>query len=405
MTADIGPGRHTRVRRLPEKARYDEATIFSILDAAPYCHVATVVDGRALALPTLHMRHGRTLYLHGSQSNAVLRSVLDSGHANVTATIYDGLRVARSGFESSASYRSAVIFGPAREVARDEAAPLLADFVDAVIPGRGSEVRPMTARETRLTLVVAVEIAEASAKISAGPTDDDEDDRNLAIWSGVVPARLVYETPVPSVDGAMEHVEIPVPPSVRALLPGGDSETVRRVVAQVTDIVPINHREAVSRQSLLDRARWGDDPFAESGSPWHITASAFVISPRGVILHKHRILGIWVQPGGHVDPGEEPETAAQRETLEETGLVTRPWGSGSVFHVDVHAGPRGHTHFDVRYILWNDGDDPRPGPGESEEVAWFDFASAVERAEPALRPALEALARRVTTAERGTLDT
>lgn len=392
MSADLGPGTRTRVRRLPEKARYDEATIFSILDATPVCHVATTVEGHAVALPTLHVREGNTLYLHGSQSNAVLRAVRDEQRACVTVTIYDGLRVARSGFESSAAYRSVVIFGAAREVPETEATPILDRFVDAILPGRASEVRAMTDREARLTLVLAITIDEASAKVSAGPTDDDEADQELDVWSGVVPARVVYATPIPSTDGRMAREELAVPPSVQRLVSATVPPATARVLQQIADIVPVDLRERISINALRDRLSWGDDPFRESTSPWHVTASAFVVSPRGVILHKHRLLGIWVQPGGHVDPGESPEDGARREVYEETGLLTEPFGDGRIFHVDVHRGPRGHTHYDLRYVLWNNGDEPSPGANESPDVEWLSFPAAVGRAEFALRPALERLA-------------
>jgi len=215
----LGPGDHTRVRRLPEKARYDEATIYAILDEARLCHVAAVLDGVAMTMPTLHFREGNTLYLHASRSNATLRSVLAAGRACVSATLYDGLRLARSGFESSIAYRSVVVVGAASEVTDpDEATRVLNGFVDAVLPGRASEVRPMSERERNLTLVVAVSIDEASAKVSSGPTEDDEDDQALPVWSGVVPATLRFGDPIPSADGAMATGQVPVPASVRRLL-------------------------------------------------------------------------------------------------------------------------------------------------------------------------------------------
>lgn len=219
MTESLGPGPRTRVRRLPAKARYDEPTVHAILDEARFCHVAAVVEGRALALPTLHAREGRVLYLHGSPANAVLRSVVAAGEACVTATLYDGLRLARSGFESSIAYRSVVLYGAASLVNEvDERRRVLDLFVDAVLPGRASEVRAMTDAEVRLTQVVRVAIEEASAKVSAGPTEDPTEDQDLAIWSGVVPARLVFDAPVPSRDGAMAGGEVPLPESVRRLL-------------------------------------------------------------------------------------------------------------------------------------------------------------------------------------------
>jgi uncharacterized protein len=217
----LGPGPRTRVRRLPKKATYDESTIFALLDEARYCHVAATVHGKPVALPTLHAREGHTLYLHGSPSNEVMKSVVRSGEAFVTVTLYDGLRLARSGFESSIAYRSVVVVGAASEVTDDdEKTRVLTLFVDRVLPGRAREVRPLSDQERRLTLVVAVSIDEASAKISAGPTEDELEDQELGIWSGTVPARLVFGAPIPDTNGAMASGEIAVPASITTLLDG-----------------------------------------------------------------------------------------------------------------------------------------------------------------------------------------
>jgi nitroimidazol reductase NimA-like FMN-containing flavoprotein (pyridoxamine 5'-phosphate oxidase superfamily) len=207
------------VRRLPEKAAYDAATVFAIVDAASMCHVAATVQGLAMTLPTLHARVGTTIYLHGSNSNALLRAALDAGIASLSVTIYDGLRLARTAFESSIAYRSVVIVGATREVTDpEEKHRALAAVVEAALPGRGGEVRAMNQREENLTLVVAISIDEAAAKVSFGSTDDDPEDLALPIWSGTVPARVVYDQPVPSADGAMVSGEVAIPDSVRRLL-------------------------------------------------------------------------------------------------------------------------------------------------------------------------------------------
>ena len=215
----LGPGPHTKIRRLPAKADYNEDVIYAILDEARFCHVAGTVDGLAMALPTLHAREGRTLYLHGNKSNAILNAVLDAGRACVSVTLYDGLRLARSGFESYIAYRSVVVVGPTRPIEEEvEKARVLNLFLDAVLSGRASEVRPMSEQEVRLTLVVALAIDEASAKVSRGPTEDFVEDMDLPIWSGTVPARLSFGEPVPSRDGAMASGDVPLPESVRRLL-------------------------------------------------------------------------------------------------------------------------------------------------------------------------------------------
>jgi 8-oxo-dGTP pyrophosphatase MutT (NUDIX family) len=163
---------------------------------------------------------------------------------------------------------------------------------------------------------------------------------------------------------------------------------------QLESISPVDQREEASIAATLARLSWPGDPFDQETNGHHLTASAFVVSSRGVILLRHRRLGIWVQPGGHVDVGEGPEETALRETLEETGLAARHPGPALLFHVDVHPGPLEHTHYDLRYVLVAPPIDPSPAKGESPEVYWFDFAGATGRCEPALVNALTKLGQR-----------
>ncbi len=137
-----------------------------------------------------------------------------------------------------------------------------------------------------------------------------------------------------------------------------------------------------------------DDPFDESADPTHVTASAIVVGRRGVVLHRHRRLHRWMQPGGHVDPGETPAEAALRESFEETGLeLSHPSAGAELLHVDVHPAARGHVHLDLRYLLWAQDADPAPAPGESQDVAWFTWQDAEHIADEALVGALIAARR------------
>ena len=156
---------------------------------------------------------------------------------------------------------------------------------------------------------------------------------------------------------------------------------------------PIDEREHRSVQSFIAHATVLSDPFDESADPVHVTASAIVIDEvvgaERVVLHLHKRLGIWLQPGGHIDRGESPSVAALREAREETGLDVHHPDDGSLFiHLDVHPGPRGHTHLDLRFLVLARGDTPRPAEGESPEVRWFGFEEALAIADEGLRGGL-----------------
>lgn len=188
----------TTVRRLPARGAYDAATIHAILDEALLCHVGFVIDGAPVVIPTIHTRVGDTLYFHGSAASRMLRSLREGVPACVTVTILDGLVLARSAFHHSMNYRSAVVFGTAREVTdADEKRRALDAIVDHVVKGRSAEARPGNEKELRATMVLAMPIAEASAKIRTGPPVDDEDDLAMPIWAGVLPMALVPGSLVP----------------------------------------------------------------------------------------------------------------------------------------------------------------------------------------------------------------
>lgn len=160
-------------------------------------------------------------------------------------------------------------------------------------------------------------------------------------------------------------------------------ETGDDVVAALTEMldrrIPVDDRERQSIEQFRDELSQLDRPCDEHADRTHVTASAIIVSRRGVILHRHKILGLWVQPGGHINADEAPADAAIRETLEETGLKARHFCGDAhplVIHVDVHPGPRGHTHLDIRYLLVAPDDDPTPPKGESPDVAWFSWAKA-----------------------------
>ena len=166
----------------------------------------------------------------------------------------------------------------------------------------------------------------------------------------------------------------------------------------VTDHVPVYDREARALLAVLDALQRLPRPFDRHADLTHVTGSAVVVGPRGVLLHRHRRLHRWLQPGGHLDPGETPDAAALRETVEETGLAaTHPADGPVLVHVDVHTAADDHVHLDIRYLLVGPDADPAPPPEESQEVAWFSWQDATALADDALAGALRT-ARRLSTA-------
>ena len=186
----------TRVRRLPERAAYDRATVHAILAKGFLCHLGFVVDGQPYVIPTGYARVGDTVFLHGSTGSRLgLRPGMD---VCVTVTLVDGLVLARSAFHHSMNYRSVMAIGRTRPVTDPgEKEAALRALVEHIVPGRSDEVRGGDSRELAATAVLALPLAEVSAKVRTGPPKDDEPDYALPIWAGVLPLALTPGEPAP----------------------------------------------------------------------------------------------------------------------------------------------------------------------------------------------------------------
>lgn len=190
-----------KVKRGPKRAKYDKDQIYQILDDHMICHVAYDFEGTPITIPTGYGRIGDTVYLHGSMKNRMLLTIANLQKASITVTHLDGLVLARSVFHHSVNYRSAVIFGTPRMVTeRDEKMKALEVITENFIPGRWQEARLPNKKEFEATLVIAVPIEDASAKVRAEGVSDEKEDLALDIWAGVVPIKMVKGEAIPEPD-------------------------------------------------------------------------------------------------------------------------------------------------------------------------------------------------------------
>jgi nitroimidazol reductase NimA-like FMN-containing flavoprotein (pyridoxamine 5'-phosphate oxidase superfamily) len=197
MSQSAASSVRTRLVREAERAVYDRAAAYKILDEGFICHVGFVADGQPFVIPTSYGRVGDSLYIHGSAASRMLRRVDEGVAVCVTVTLLDGLVLARSIFNHSMNYRSVVILGIARAVTdakeKLEALRLLSEHI---LPGRWAESRQPNEKELKATSVLRLPIEEFSAKVRQGPAVDDEEDYAFPTWAGLIPLTLVAGEPI-----------------------------------------------------------------------------------------------------------------------------------------------------------------------------------------------------------------
>ncbi len=204
----------TALTRLPEMASADRSTLDALLDESRIGHIGLVADGHPVVIPTAVARDHDRVLAHGSTGSRWMRLLADGAPASVAVTALDGLVVARSAFESSMHYRSAVLFGSFTVLAGDDKKLALDVLTESLLPGRVSEVRRPTGKELAATLVLAMEISEWSLKVSDDWPEDPPDDVAGPAWAGVVPMQVTFGAAAPAPD---LQPGIPMPASVRGL--------------------------------------------------------------------------------------------------------------------------------------------------------------------------------------------
>ncbi|MDI7860608.1 pyridoxamine 5'-phosphate oxidase family protein [Rhizobiaceae bacterium n13] len=202
--AEFPTTERSRVRRRHDRGSHAHADVHAVLDATPLCHVGYTIDGAPYVTPTLHWREGNRVYWHGSAASRFLRQA-EGTPVCLTCSIMDGYVLARSAFNHSINYRSAMVFGTARVIEDvDEKARALRHFVDGLFPGRWESLRPMTAQELKATSVLWMEIEEATAKVRDAPPGDLED-AHIPVWAGILPLQsgLAAAEPAPGLPGSI----------------------------------------------------------------------------------------------------------------------------------------------------------------------------------------------------------
>jgi len=197
MSDSVAPTERTRVIREPQRAIYDRAAIYAILDEAFICHVGFTADSQTYVIPTMFARVNDSIYFHGSAASRMLRNLSDGLPVCITITLADGLVLARSVFNHSMNYRSVVALGTAQLI--DDPAEKLAAlhaFTEKILHGRWHDARQPNEKELKATSILKLPLTEVSAKVRTGPVEDDADDYALKVWAGIVPLRLVAGTPI-----------------------------------------------------------------------------------------------------------------------------------------------------------------------------------------------------------------
>jgi len=197
MSDSVAPTERTRVIREPQRAIYDRAAIYAILDEAFICHVGFTADSQTYVIPTMFARVNDSIYFHGSAASRMLRNLSNGLSVCLAVTLADGLVLARSVFNHSMNYRSVVALGTAQLIG-DSTEKLIAlhAFTEKTLPGRWNDARQPNEKELKATSILKLPLTEVSAKVRTGPVEDDADDYALKVWAGIVPLRLVAGTPI-----------------------------------------------------------------------------------------------------------------------------------------------------------------------------------------------------------------
>ena len=189
--------RENTIKRGSKKARYDEDTIYKILDATSVCFIAFNIDGKAFTQPVNYGRKGNKIFIHGSHNNRMTTAILSSEEVCLSVMILDAMKLTRSAYHHSVNFRSVVVFGTVRELfEHEEKLEGLKALINHFVPGRWDHCRIPNESEIKATRVIEINIDSASAKVADAPAKEESPDYELDYWAGTIPVRTLYGPPI-----------------------------------------------------------------------------------------------------------------------------------------------------------------------------------------------------------------
>ncbi len=194
--------------RLAKRAHYDEVTIHSILDEALFCTISYSVDNQPFSIPTTFVRYEDKIYIHGSVGSHFIREIEKGIPVCISMMLTDELVVAKSAFSHSVNYRSLTIFTKAEKIEDIEKKRAAFEWLtNKIVPNSWEYLRPMKDNEVKKTTALAFSFEEASAKIRSGMPNDELEDQELPIWSGLIPMQTKRLAAIP--DDFSKNIPLP----------------------------------------------------------------------------------------------------------------------------------------------------------------------------------------------------
>lgn len=198
----------TTTSRMPKRTQYDEELVYSILDEALFCTISYTIDNQPFSIPTAFVRKANKLYIHGSVGSHFLRGIESGIPVCISVMLTDALVVAKSAFHHSVNYRSVIIFSNAiKHEDFEEKAAFFKELTEKIVPNSWEYLRPMMKKEVDKTTLLSFDISEASARVRTGMPNDDEEDKSLPIWSGIIPIPSKRLTPI--ADDSSVNIDLP----------------------------------------------------------------------------------------------------------------------------------------------------------------------------------------------------